>query len=172
MLITLTYNNIFIIAEAIIHILPVCFLQIIWLPVRFRVCLIDIHQRIVRRPPESKKSSAVSIYHQISEIVLRAQGKVLIQYTTFVEFMQIAEGVFCFFCQRAINDLSILVDPPLRACMEFIKNRIDRITGTGTSHQISVTDKADRVFSVFCSHPVFCKCLHDIKCIFQRFGFF
>ena len=172
MFIPLTHNHILAVTKRGIHILPVYFLQIIRHPFSVFICLINIHQRIVRRPPESKKRSAFAAHHQISQIILCPECKILIQHPAFIQFMQITQSISGLFCHRSIDNLSILVDPFAGACPKFVKNRINGIAGTGTSHQVCITDKADRLLSFCCSHPVLYKCLHDIKGIFQSLWLF
>ena len=171
MFISFTDNHIFIIAERYISILIFLNLEIIRLPVCFFIFFIDIHQWVIWRPPESEKRAAFSIYHQVSEIILCTECKILVNDSTCIQFMKITECIFCFLCHRSIDNIAFFIYPSLWAGMKLIKHRIYRIAGTGASNKIRITDKTYRVFPFRSSHSIFCKSFYDIKRIVQRLRF-
>ena len=169
MLIALADYHIFIIPEGFINIFICQLLEIIRFPVCFAVFLIAFHQRIIRSPPQSEKSSAFSIYDQISQIIRSAQGKVPVQNPSVIQLMQIIKSFLCFFCQRSVNNFSVLTDPSLRICPKTVKHRIYRITGACGTHKICVTCQTHRSFSIFRTHSVLYKSIYDLKSIFKSF---
>ena len=85
--------------------------------------------------------------------------------------MKIAQRILGLLCHGTIYNLTILIYPALRARMKPVKHRLYRITGAGTSDKICVAHQSHRIFTLFCSHPVFHKCFDNFKGIVQRLRF-
>ena len=146
--------------------------QIIRLPVRIFVLTVLIHQRIIRSPPKAEKSPALSVHHEIPDIILSTQGKIRIQNSFFVKLPQISQSCFRLLSQRSVNNLTIFSsDPLLWISAKAFENVIHGITGAGRSHKPRITDKPDRFLTILCTHSIFLKSLYHRKSLLQSFRF-
>src|SRR5699024_7686599 len=112
---------------------------------------------------QSEKCAAPSFHHKVPQIVVRAESKIPVYDSPLIKTAEIPEGFLCLFRKRSVNDTAVPVHPALGIRAEAVEHGIQRIAGTGASHQIRIAYKAHRFLALSCAHAVFHKSLHDLK---------